>query len=271
MHTKRKIIFRWIKVIVLLYSMIGIALFYLQEKFLFHPVAINRNVSWKFDVPFEEVDIPMNETDTVNLVKFFPNDSTPKGVVLYYHGNKENIGRYAKFAKLFTKHGYEVWMEDYPGFGKSVGERNEKQLYEEAVQVYKLAASQYHADSIIIYGKSFGTGIAAYTAAAGNAKRLILETPYYSIPALFSCYAPVYPNERMSVYKIPVNEYLAGIKYPVTIFHGTDDGVIPYRCAKRLKEVLKHKDEFITIEGGNHHNLNEYPLFQKKMDSLLLN
>lgn len=269
MRTKRKIIFRWIKVMVLLYSVIGIALFYLQEKFLFHPVAINRNVPWKFDVPFEEMDIPMNETDTVNLVKFFPKNSAGTGVVLYYHGNKENIGRYAKFAADFTKHGYEVWMEDYPGFGKSVGERNEKQLYEEAVQVYKLAASKYHADSIIIYGKSFGTGIAAYTAATCTAKRLILETPYYSIPALFGCYAPIYPSERMSAYKIPANQYIADVKYPVTIFHGTDDGVIPYRCAKRLKEVLATKDEFITIEGGNHHNLNEYPLFRKKLDSLL--
>ena len=266
---KMKILFRWIKVIVLLYSVIGIALFYLQDYFLFHPAAIERNVPWKFDMPFEEMDIAMNETDTVNLVKFFPKDTIRKGVVIYFHGNKENIGRYAKFSSNFTKYGYEVWMEDYPGFGKSVGDRNEAILYEEAVQVYKLALSKYPADSIIIYGKSFGTGIAAYTAAASKAKRLILETPYYSIPALFSCYAPIYPNERMAKYKIPTNEYLQEVKYPVTIFHGTDDGVIPYRCAKKLKEVLKPTDEFVTIEEGTHHNLNDYPLFHQKLDSLL--
>ncbi len=260
---------RWIKVIVLLYSIIGIALFYLQDKFLFHPVVVDRNIPWKFDMPFEEMDLALNETDTVNLVKFFPKDSVRKGVVLYFHGNRDNIARYVRFVNNFTKHGYEVWMEDYPGFGKSVGERNEKLLYEEAVQVYKLALSKYHADSIIIYGKSLGTGIAAYTAAAGNAKRLILETPYYSIPSLFNCYAPIYPNQRMATYKIPANEYLQGIKYPVTIFHGTDDGVIPYRNAKRLKEVLKTTDEFVTIEGGTHRNLNSYPLFRQKLDSLL--
>lgn len=269
MNNRKKIIFRWIKVIVLLYSVTGIALFYLQEKFLFHPVAIDRNVPWKFDMPFAEIDIPLNETDTINLVKFFPKDSIRKGVVLYFHGNRDNIGRYAKFSSNFTQYGYEVWMEDYPGFGKSVGNRSEQALYEQAKQVYKLALSKYHADSIIIYGKSFGTGIAAYTAAAVNAKRLILETPYYSIPALFSCYAPVYPNERMASYKIPTNEYLPEIKYPITIFHGTGDGVIPYRCAKKLKEVLQAKDDFITIEGGGHHNLDNYSLFHQKLDSLL--
>ncbi len=266
---RKKIIFRWIKIIVLLYALIGTSLYYLQDYFLFHPTAIARSKPWQFSVPFEEFDLPYNQTDTINVVKFFPKDSLRKGVVLYYHGNMDNIGRYAKFAANFTKHGYEVWMEDYPGFGKSVGTRNEKLLYSEALQLYKLASSKYHADSILIYGKSFGTGIAAYVAADSKAKRLVLETPYYSIPDLFSVYAPVYPAQRMSKYKIPTNEFLQEVKFPVSIFHGTDDGVIPYRCAKQLRTVLKPGDEFITIEGGNHHNLNEFDLFHQKLDSLL--
>jgi predicted alpha/beta-hydrolase family hydrolase len=102
-----------------------------------------------------------------------------------------------------------------------------------------------------------------------NNKRLILETPYYSIPSLFSCYAPIYPTGKMSTYKIPANEFLADVKYPVSIFHGTNDGVIPYRNAARLKAVLKPTDEFITIEKGTHHNLNDFALFHTKLDSLL--
>ena len=266
---KRKIIFRWIKIIIILYSAIGIALYYLQERFLFHPEKLSAAYIYHFKVPFEEVNIPFNKTDTINMIKFFPKDSIRRGVVVYFHGNKENIERYAKFADNFTKHGYEVWMEDYPGFGKSVGERTEKKLYEEAVQVQKMAASKYGKDSIILYGKSLGTGIAAYVASATICKRLILETPYYSIPALFGCYAPIYPTTAMSNYKIPTNEFLEDVKCPVTIFHGTDDGVVPYRCAARLKTALKSTDEFIMIEKGTHHNLNDFPLFQHKLDSLL--
>ena len=264
-----RVLGRWIKVIILLYSLIGIALFYLQEYFLFHPKVLPGDHQYHFDVPFVEMDLPFSNTDTINMVKFFPTDSTRKGVVIYFHGNKENIERYAKFATNFTKNGYEVWMEDYPGFGKSVGQRTEKILYQQAVQVYKLALTKYHKDSIVIYGKSFGTGIASYLAAVSEAKQLILETPYYSIPALYSCYAPIYPSERMAKYKMPANEYLMEVKYPVTIFHGTNDGVIPYRCAVKLKTVLKSTDLFITIDGGTHQNLNEFPLFQRKLDSLL--
>ena len=114
----RIILFRWIKIIVLLYSLIGIALYYLQERFLFHPEKLEASYRYHFPVPFEELNIPFNTTDTVSMVKFFPADSVRKGVVLYFHGNRENISRYAKFADNFTKNGYEVWMEDYPGYGK---------------------------------------------------------------------------------------------------------------------------------------------------------
>ena len=264
-----KMILRWVKVIALLYCVIGIAFFYLQDYFLFHPTALARNYQYKFDSPFAEVDIPINKTDTLNMVKFFPADSKRRGVVIYFHGNRENIKRYVRFVPDFTNHGYEVWMMDYPGFGKTVGERNEKILYQQAEQVYKMAATKYMKDSIIIYGKSFGTGIAAYLASVKDCKQLILETPYYSIPDLFGCYAFIYPTTRMANYKIPTNEYLQEVKAPITIFHGTGDGVIPYRCAAKLKAVLKPSDQFITIEKGTHHDLNKYPLFQQKLDSLL--
>ena len=205
----------------------------------------------------------------MSLVKFFPSDTLPKGVVIYFHGNMENINHYAKFASNFTKQGYEVWMEDYPGFGKSVGTVNEKKLYEEAEQVYLLAASMFEKGHIVIYGKSFGTGIAAYLASVKDCGRLILETPYYSVPALLHCFAPIYPAERMARYKIPTWKYLEEIKASVTIFHGTNDWVVPYRCACKLKSVLKPGDEFITIKNGTHNNLNDFALFHQKLDSLL--
>jgi len=265
---KRKI-FRWVKIIVLLYSVIGIALFYLQDMILFHAEKLAKEHKFKFDVPFQEINIPFDENDTVNMVKFFPKDASTRGVVLYFHGNKQNIERYAKFAAAFTKNGYEVWMEDYPGYGKSSGTRTEQKLYSQALEIQKMALSKYGKDSIILYGKSFGTGIAAYVASHTNCKRLILETPYYSIPDVFAAYAFIYPTQRMITYKIPTHEYLQSVHCPVTIFHGTNDWVIPYSHASKLKNVLKPTDEFITIENGTHHNLATFDLYKTKLDSLL--
>ena len=265
----KKKILRWTKIFVLFYCIVGIALYYLQDYFLFHPTVLPRNYQYHFNVPFSEVDIPFNKTDTLNMVKFTPVDSVRKGVVIYFQGNRENINRFAKFSTNFTKLGYEVWMADYPGYGKSVGNRTEKILYQQSIQLYKMASSKYAKDSIVIYGKSFGTGIAAYLAAEYDCKQLILETPYYSIPDLLGAYTLIYPIQRMSKYKIPTYQYLEDIKVPITIFHGTDDWVIPYSCAEKLKEVLKTTDQFVTIEKGSHNDLNDFPLYHQKLDSLL--
>jgi hypothetical protein len=73
----------------------------------------------------------------------------------------------------------------------------------------------------------------------------------------------------MTHFKFPVGENIKEVKAPVTIFHGTNDKVIPYDDAFRLKKVLKPGDEFITIESGAHNNLNDSPLFHSKLDSVL--
>ncbi len=265
----KKRIRKWLNILLIAYLLIGIALYFLQTAFLFHPEKLAADHKFNFNVPFEEVNIDFENGDRVNMVKFFPKDSVRRGAVLYYHGNKQNIERYAKFADNFTKHGYEVWMEDYPGFGKSTGDRTEKKLYEQALQIEQMAEVKFGKDSIIIFGKSLGTGIAAYVAAETHCRRLILETPYYSIPDLFSSYAPIYPAALMATYKIPTNKFLQKVKCPVAIFHGTDDGVIPFSCAVKLKTVLKPADEFIRIDGGTHHNLNDFSIFHQKIDSLL--
>ena len=73
----------------------------------------------------------------------------------------------------------------------------------------------------------------------------------------------------MSEYEIATWKFLEDVKKPVTIFHGTDDGVIFYRCASKLKKHLKPGDEFITIEKGKHNNLADFDKYKKVLDSLL--
>jgi pimeloyl-ACP methyl ester carboxylesterase len=266
--TGRKI-YRVAIVTTLAYCSIGIALYHLQKKLLFHPESLPHDYAFRFDVPFREINIAMNNTDTLNMVCFLPADSVPKGVVIYFHGNKGNIIRFAKYANNFTKHGYEVWMPDYPSYGKTTGPLTEENMYAQAKEVYKLAHSRFGTDSIIVYGKSLGSGVASYIASREKCRSLILETPYSSIPDLVRRYAFIYPVSRMLHFKFPVIDYLPDVKAPVTIFHGTSDNVIPYSCSSKLKKVLKPGDEFITIEKGTHHNLNEFSLFHQKIDSVL--
>ena len=266
----KRTIFRWIKILLMLYGLIGIAVYYLQDYILFHPEKMAKNHVYNFPVPHKEINIPYNDSANINIIQF-TTVSPARGVVLYFHGNRKNIAWYAKYAPNFTKKGYEVWMIDYPGYGKSTGALTEQLLYNYAEQLYKLAHSRFANDSIVLYGKSMGTGIAAWLASRKNCRELILETPYYSITSLSAHYFPIYPVGRMIHYKIPSYAYLQQVIVPVTIFHGTSDGVIPYSNAEKLKPFLKPADKFFTIDGGSHNNLNDFPLFHQKLDSLLGN
>ncbi len=261
----------WIKIILLVYFVAGIAFYFLQEKFLLHPQSLPADYVYSFPANFKEVNITIGKNASLNMIRFLPKDSVRKGIVLYFHGNMKNINHYAKAADNFTKSGYEVWMPDYPGFGKTTGEFSEKRLYEDAAQVYKLARKFFSADSVIIYGRSLGTGVASQLSSVQNCKRLILETPYPSIPDLFYAYAPFYPSSLLAKYIFPVKQYLQNTDAPVTIFHGDDDNIIPYRCAVKLKAFLKPGDEFITIKNGEHNNLFTFKRVTDKIDSLLRN
>ena len=136
----------------LLYALIGSVLFILQDHLLFHPKAVEADSSYRFKQPYQESTIPLDAKTQFHVVHFTVPDSLRKGVVLYFHGNQKNIGRYVPYAEIFTRNNYEVWMIDYPKFGKSTGELTEENLYEGALQLYMLAKIRFKPEQIIIYG-----------------------------------------------------------------------------------------------------------------------
>ena len=269
MKINYKKVWKWIKILTIVYVLGGVALYFLQDYVLFHPVTLKRDHNYNFPEKYKDINIPITENSNLNIVQFFSTDTITKGVVLYFHGNKKNISWYAKYASYFTKHGYEVWLIDYPGFGKSTGKLTERTLYDWANYMYNFARTRFSADSIIIYGKSMGTGIATHLASIQPSKQLILETPYYDYPSVIKHYLPIYPIEWMIHYKIPTHDYIEKVVAPITIFQGTEDRLVTYINAKRLKPFLKAGDEFVTIDGGSHNDLYDFKETIEKLDSLL--
>jgi alpha-beta hydrolase superfamily lysophospholipase len=259
-----------LKVALLMYALIGIAGYYLQDLLLLHPVSIPAENNYQINQPYLEIQLPVDSNTSFHFIQFTrPDDTLTKGVVLYFHGNRENINRYARFAPDFTSELFEVWMADYPGFGKARGKATEELMHEEARQLYLLARKKYKPEQIIIYGKSIGTGVAAKLASIRDCRDLILETPYYSIPSLLRPFLGIYPLERLLHFQFPTYQFLPQVKAPITILHGTSDGVIRYSNAKRLIPLLKAEDKFVTIEGGAHNNLADYPIFHQTIQAVL--
>jgi pimeloyl-ACP methyl ester carboxylesterase len=251
---------------VIVYLAGGFLLYLIQDLLIFHPTPVTKEYKFSFDQPFEEMNIPFGK-DNLNIVKF--KTSLPrKGIVLFFHGNMNNIEHYKQYPFLFTKNGYEIWMIDYPGFGKTTGKRTERIMYEQSVIMYELAGKEISADSILIYGKSLGTGLASYVASEKKSRILILETPYYNISELAGDLFPMYSFIPLTRYSFPNGEYLKKIKTPVIIFHGTKDRIVPYHHGKRLAEENKLV-ELVTIENGRHNDLAGFEVYKRKMDSVL--
>lgn len=251
-----------------LYVAGGIALYFFQDRLLFHPLPLARDHAFQFDDPFEEVNLPVGK-DNLSLLKF-PTAEEKRGIVLYFHGNMDNVERYRDAPFLFTRSGYEVWMMDYPGFGKTTGARTENRILSDALRLYELASREVHPDSIVLYGRSLGTGVAAALAAGHPCHQLILESPYWSIRALARHYFPPYGIIPLNRYSFPTCDYLRSVTCPVTILHGTDDEVVPFSQGRRLSRIGKQTG-FIPIAGGHHNDLYGREEFQVAIDSVLSN
>ena len=263
---KPSTILQWALIV---YALLGILVYRLQDRFFFRPVALPADHRYDFGIPYRERNLRFSDDANINIIEFPAPVAKRRGIVLYYHGNRRNISWYARHVGGFHRNGYDVWMIDYPGYGKSTGRLEVDVLFAYALQMYRLARTQVPADSLVVYGRSMGTGIAAWLAGREPARRLILETPYYSLASLAATHLPVYPWERMVRHRISTYEYLPNVKAPVTVFQGTDDWTVPLRNASRLKPFLKPGDEFVTVEGGSHNDLDSFPLFRMKLDSVL--
>ena len=110
---------------------------------------------------------------------------------------------------------------------------------------------------------------ATRVAAEQEARRLILETPFYSLTSLFYTYYTFLPRAFYLRYRFSNARWLRRVHIPVAVFQGTDDLIVPYRCAARLKSVLKPNDQFYTVPGAGHNNLLFYDIYNRKMEEIL--
>ena len=69
----KKIILRWVKVSVLIYSLAGILLYYLQESILFHPVPMDKHAKYNFLNQYTaDITIPYDKETEINIIQFKP-------------------------------------------------------------------------------------------------------------------------------------------------------------------------------------------------------
>lgn len=257
---------------VLLYILVCGIYYNYQERFFFKPTPFGTDAAYQFENANFNVSytpIIFDSANKFDVARFSPKTDSAKGIVIYFHGNSGNIGTQAKRVEVFTNNGYECWVMDYPGYGRSIGNFDLENIYSAAGQLYKMATAKYGPDQVIIYGFSFGTTIASNLATHKQSKAVVLEAPLYNIQSLVKRYLFFIPVNALTKYEIQNNENISRIKAPVTIFHGTEDNTVPYKQSQKLVPLLNPKDKFITIENGTHKDVYTNPVYTDAIKQIL--
>ena len=261
---------RWFSFLLIGYLIFASMLYFLQEKMIFLPVSLPEDYRYEFNANFEEIFLENQDGARLNGLHFKSKD--PRGVILYFHGNAGNLARWGEITQYFTRFQYDVVVMDYRTYGKSRGKLSESALYEDGQIFYDYVVEQFKEDQLIIYGRSLGTGIATWLGSRNDPAQIILETPYYSFLDIGQERFPYLPVKWMLKYHFRSHEYVQQISCPITIFHGTNDNVVPIRSGRKLFDSIPGSSkEMVVIEGGGHNNLSQFDGYTSGIENLLAN
>lgn len=240
----------------------------LLEKILFRPVLLPQDHVYAFEHDFKELFLKPEPDVSINAIHF--KLKNPKGIILYFHGNKDNLERWGKISSALTHYNYEILVMDYRGYGKSTGLRTEENLYQDALYCYNFVKDNLGHENIVIYGRSLGTGIASWLAAKIKSSRLILETPYTDMRELFLSHLPWKPSKLTLNFKLRSIAYLKKSEFPILIVHGTKDGVVPFTLGKKLYESIGNPNaSFIVLQEGKHNDLYKFEDYWKNIEKFV--
>jgi len=244
-----------------------VAIYVWQDKLIFFPEKIPVTYKFNFKQPFTEVYL--NTPDKAKLHALHFKLPQPKGVILYFHGNAGSLRTWGYLAEDLLIYGYDVFMPDYRGFGKSTGKISQQALYTDAQLAYDYLQQQYPETQIIIFGRSIGTGVATKLAATTTPKLLLLETPFNKFADLARAHYSFLPASLLLKYTFRSDKWIQQVPCPVYILHGTADVVVPYASGAQLARAVKNPGSFITIKEGGHNNLSSFSEYNQALQQIL--
>ena len=261
-----------IVLVIVIYVLLCLVAYFVQERFIFKPEKLDPNFKFSYQGiadKFEELNFETETGVNINGIRFYHDD--PKGLLMYFHGNTRSIKGWSKYAKDFTRCGYDVLMIDYRGFGKSTGKRSEDNMNIDSQYIYNRmrAKFNYKEENIIIYGRSLGSGFACKLASNNKPKMLILDAPYYSFSHLTNRFLPFMPVAILLRFSIRTDIWIRYVRCPIFIIHGTKDWLIPYTSSVRLANLVPLAARLVPIYGGGHNNLPSFPEYHDKVEEIL--
>jgi fermentation-respiration switch protein FrsA (DUF1100 family) len=259
----------------LLLSGCGSLFFYPQKELYDNPVARR----------FHPEDIAFTASDGVALNGwFFQGPGEPKATILVFHGNAQNLSTHVNSVLWLVQEGFNVFIFDYRGYGRSEGSPNIKGVHLDGAAALEMALNlpQTRSMPVVVLGQSIGGAIAIYTVAHAPDKSRIAAV---IIDSTFASYRLI-AREKLDnfwltwLFQYPLS-FLVGDSYspirwikevspvPVLILHGRNDPVVLEHHGRLLYEAaLQPKDFWETKDPGHVMSFADEEIRKKFVDYL---
>ena len=215
--------------------------FYPQKQYARTPVDI--------DLAYEEIKLQAN--DGTELVSWFlPAAKTDteinSPIVLFLHGNAENISTHIGSVYWLPEKGVNVFLLDYRGYGHSEGEPFISAIFQDVEASLIWIRQNFPKRKVYVFGQSIGSAIATTSMALFKDQYdlagLVLDasfTGYRDIAQDVTLRSPLtwvaWPiTWLLPTQWDPVNHISKISPKPILMFHSQADGVLPYRLGQEL-------------------------------------
>ncbi|MFT6265239.1 MAG: alpha-beta hydrolase superfamily lysophospholipase [Oleiphilaceae bacterium] len=252
-------------------------LFYPKKQYIYTPE--------KLGLSAERISI--KTTDGAILANWLLKSSVePKGTILFLHGNGENISTHIQSVAWLPQHGYEVFLLDYRGYGKSTGTSTLSSALSDIEDAHRWLSNRFintqSKRPLFIFGQSLG-GALAITYAANY------QQGFSRIDAVISESAPAsWPQiarEAMRSHwitwllQIPASlmpsaydaeDHISKITpIPILLMHSQKDTVVEYHHGQQLLEKAKGNAVLLETQGGHIAGFNDINIRQSFLDFLV--
>ncbi len=158
--------------------------------------------------------------------------------------------------------GYNVFIFDYQGYGKSEGTPSDVALFSDGRASLNYLKSRVDIDTskIVFYGWSLGTFVATYLAAEiEHPPALILEAGPASITRLLHDSGLInLPGSYVADADFDNEKRISNIQAPLLMFHGKDDDFVVFeRHAPFIWDNADQPKENLWVESAGHSDIPE--------------
>mmetsp|Transcript_43902 Transcript_43902/g.107277 ORF Transcript_43902/g.107277 Transcript_43902/m.107277 type:complete len:340 (+) Transcript_43902:353-1372(+) len=195
-------------------------------------------------------------------------------VVIYCHANSEDLGTIHPVAKWLARMlKAHVLVPEYPGYGLAKGRAFEDSVNMAVVTtcVFATDVLEWDPRSIVLYGRSIGTGPAVHASSLGHFGALALITPFTSVMELLREHVGV-----VSVLAAGSSEWnsegkMEHIRCATLIVHGTLDDIIPHAHASALyrRSGAGDRRRLILLDKIGHHDMDLLYSFVETLPSMV--